>query len=152
VKHMPANDSTVVIQKADYDQNNNPVAIYRYMDEMTEWSWVGWQFNPDTQELEPVHENVIAEAGLRQIASIEYNYDFKNFFGNTLEALVPELKNYKVYNAPKKISMTGSFNFGSAEYSDFNDGGYPDKVVFYGFEGKEYSTRLEVSLSYDVKQ
>lgn len=65
---------------------------------------------------------------LQKVVGIEYNYTLPNFFGKTLEYMIPELKGINVKNAPVKFTHSGFFNFVNMEYFDFNQGGYPAKV------------------------
>lgn len=152
-KNMPASDSTVVVQQAEYDENGNPVKIWAYQETIyqgNDW-WHEEEFDPESETgWNPI---VVAEAGLRQVATIEYNYNYKNFFGNTISALVPELDNYTLKNAPVKVSATGSLNFANAEYKEFNAGGYPETMTGYGFNsGCDWSTLLQIDINYIVKE
>ena len=65
---------------------------------------------------------------LQKVVGIEYDYTLPNFFGKTLEYMIPELKGLKIKNAPVRLTHSGFFDFVNMEYFDFNQSGYPAKV------------------------
>lgn len=95
----------------------------------------------------------IREAGLYKVAMIEYNYTFKNFLGNTITALVPELEGYKIVNAIKRVTTPNSYSFANIEYKEFNEFGYPQRMQMDAAdaEGGDYGANFEVLLNYKVK-
>jgi len=116
--------ATRLIYEVTYDDQNNPTTIAVYQDEKVEWQFV--EGTDGNYTYEPV---VTKAAGLQDMVKIEYNYYMKNFWGNTWESIIPELKGIKLNNAPTKILYAGHFSYANMEYSNFNDGGYPQTVT-----------------------
>ncbi|MFO7370277.1 MAG: hypothetical protein R6X09_08420 [Bacteroidales bacterium] len=149
-------ESDTVVFKTVYDDNGNPVEIWAWSDEVTYWYDY---FDPWNNPEDPWQdgEEVLVEEGLQLMATIEYEYSYKNFFGNTLGALIPVLDKYKLYNAPSKISYAKENIYGSLTYSNFNESGYPETVVanLYGMFGIRKSTSenysIELGLEYIVR-
>ncbi len=77
----------------------------------------------------------IREDEMIKFVEIEYDYTLPNFFGESLESLIPELKGLKIKNAPVRLVHSGFFNFVNMEYSDYNQGGYPAKVKMEAYIG-----------------
>jgi len=130
-----------VIAKIDYDQEGNPIEIFKYMnEEVAEDDWI---IDPTTGL--GSSQNVVAEAGLYSVAKLEYNYTMKNFLGNTFAGLFPELYGFNFNNALKRVSISNSINAGAIEYKDFNDGGYPETMEFIGYgEEESYVGQLKI--------
>lgn len=81
------------------------------------------------------------EMELIKMVEIEYDYTLPNFFGETLENLIPELKGLTIKNAPTRLLHSGFFDFVNMEYYDFNAGGYPAKVKVDAHIGSFYGPR-----------
>ena len=124
-----------VIAKIDYDQEGNPVEVFRYFGDITYEDYFSYnyyeQIDPNTGRHYDGDE-VYMEAGLYSVAKLEYDYTMKNFFGNTLAGLFPELYDLNFNNAIKSATVSNSFISGAMEYKDFNDGGYPEVIKFIG--------------------
>lgn len=137
-----------VIAKVDYDQEGNPVEIFKYFGDVTYYDFSGFDYddiiNPETG-LRYDYDDVYLEAGLHSVGKLEYNYTMKNFFGNSIAGLFPELYDLDIKNALKGMSVSNSFMAGSIEYKDFNDGGYPKILEFIGSgEPGAYTGQLKV--------
>lgn len=144
-----ADGTTQEVQKATYDKNGNPTEIWAWQPAEREYRW---EMDPVTGERGTIV--TVRKAGLHKVATIEYDYAFKNFFGNTIMALVPELDGYKVVNAIKRATVPNSYSFGHVEYKDFNEHGYPRRMVMNasGDVGDfDNAAHLEVVLNYKVK-
>lgn len=144
------NGSTREIQKATYDKNGNPTEIWAWQSAVYDHDW---KLNPGTGEHEPT-SRLIREAGLHKIAMLEYDYSFKNFLGNTITALVPELDSYKIVNAIKRVTVPNSYSFANMEYKEFNEFGYPRRIKMdaaYLANQETFSINHEVVLHYKVK-
>ncbi|WP_276499429.1 hypothetical protein [Pontibacter litorisediminis] len=142
--------TTREVQKAVYDNNGNPTAV---------WAWQpavydhGWRLDAPTGEWVPTSK-LIREAGLHKVADIEYELAYKNFLGNTITALVPELEGYRVVNAIKRVTVPNSYTFANIEYKDFNENGYPRRMKMdasYIESDDTFSINYEVVLNYKVK-
>ncbi len=110
------------ITKIVYDEVGNPVEIWAMMGYD---AGEGYDFSSDANGkilIQPI------ENELQKVVGIEYNYTLPNFFGKTLEYMIPELKGIKIKNAPVKLTHSGFFDFVNMEYFDLNEGGYPAKV------------------------
>ncbi|MCD7936694.1 MAG: hypothetical protein LUG98_07525 [Tannerellaceae bacterium] len=59
---------------------------------------------------------------------ISYNYGYKNFMNHTLVAANPILSFFKFENAIEEINWSGHGSCLLAEYSNFNEGGYPQRI------------------------
>lgn len=116
-------EKTREIYKVTYDDQKNPVTISLYQEEDIDWEYVNGENGGYT--FKPV---VVREAGYLDLVKIEYNYNMKNFWGNTWNSLIPELKGIQMNNAPKKILYANHFSYADMEYSNFNEGGYPKSV------------------------
>lgn len=115
-------DETMDITKFVYDDAGNPVEVWAIPDYN---AGDGYTFTVDGSGkviITPI------EKELQKVVEIEYNYTLPNFFGKTLEYMIPELKGIKVINAPVRLVHSGFFDFVNMEYFDFNQGGYPAKV------------------------
>ena len=115
-------EETFDITKLVYDDVGNPVEIWTvpYYN-----AGDGYKYIVDASGKIIIEE---IEMVLQKVVGVEYNYTLPNFFGKTLEYMIPELKGIKVKNAPVKLTHSGFFNFVNMEYFDFNQGGYPAKV------------------------
>lgn len=152
-------ESDTVVAKTVYDDNGNPVEIWAWSDEVTYWYDY---FDPWNNPEDPWQEGeeVLVEEGLQLMATVEYDYSYKNFFGNTLGAIIPVLDKYKLYNAPVKISYAKENIYGSLTYSNFNESGYPETVVtnMYGYSiyrkkgGDPDNYSIELALEYIVRE
>jgi hypothetical protein len=147
-----------VVFKTLYDDNGNPVEIWAWSDEVTYWYDY---FDPWNNPEDPWQdgEETLVEEGLQLVATIEYEYSYKNFFGNTLGALIPVLDKYKLYNAPVKISYARENIYGAITYSNFNESGYPETVVanLYGMMSLRKASApsnysIELGLEYIVRE
>ncbi|ARS36943.1 hypothetical protein CA264_16750 [Pontibacter actiniarum] len=143
-----ADGTTREVQKASYDKNGNPTEIWAWQPAVRDYRW---ETNPETGERG--YMVTIREAGLYKVAMIEYNYTFKNFLGNTITALVPELEGYKIVNAIKRVTTPNSYSFANIEYKEFNEFGYPQRMQMDAAdaEGGDYGANFEVLLNYKVK-
>lgn len=144
-----ADGSTKEVQKAAYDKNGNPTEIWAWQPAVREYRW---EMNPATGERG--YMVTVREAGLFKVANVEYDYAFKNFLGNTITALVPELEGYKIVNAIKRATVPNSYSFGHIEYKDFDAHGYPRRMLMNasGDVGDfDNAAHLEVVLNYKVK-
>ncbi|MBN2349285.1 MAG: hypothetical protein JXJ22_10630 [Bacteroidales bacterium] len=117
-------EETRQVYGVTYDDQNNPVLVSAFMDEDIEWQFVEGTGGEYTYE--PV---VVRPAGLVDVLKVEYNYNMKNFWGNTWNSIIPELKGLQMNNAPKKILYADHFSYANMEYSDFNEGGYPQTLT-----------------------
>jgi hypothetical protein len=116
-------EETVEVGKIVYDDAGNPVEVWSSLIDYDNNEGVNFVVDENGKiSIEP------REYELMKIVEIEYNYTLPNFFGKTLEYLIPELQGLKINNAPVRITQSGSFNFAQMEYFDFNEGGYPAKV------------------------
>ena len=114
--------ATTDISKFVYDEVGNPVEI---------WAIAGYDAGDGYNFITDPSGKIVIETiddQLQKVVGIEYNYTLPNFFGKTLEYMIPELKGLKIKNAPVRITQSGFFNFASMEYFNFNEGGYPAKV------------------------
>lgn len=66
--------------------------------------------------------------GYAPLLKIAYNYNLKNFMNHTLLAIHPILSLIKTNNAIEELIWAGHGSCFFAEYSDYNEGGYPQKV------------------------
>jgi len=149
-----ADGSTQEVQRAAYDKNGNPTEIWAYQDAVYEY---GGGLNPETGQ-DGWRPKLIKEAGLYHIATIEYDYKFKNFLGNTVSALLPALENYRIVNAIKNVTATNSYTFANIEYKEFDEYGYPRKMTMngsgaktYGYQSVYESVYYELKLRYLIK-
>lgn len=116
-------EETTEIGEIVYDDAGNPVEIWS--------SLVDYGSNDENfivDENGKIIYNPQTNDEIMKIIEIEYDYTMPNFFGKSLEYLVPELKGLKITSAPSRILRSGSFDFADMVYSDFNEGGYPANV------------------------
>jgi hypothetical protein len=131
-----------------YDKNGNPIEIYALQDAVYSNSWDEW-FNPVTNSFE-YKSHLIKPAGFRLIATFEYDYQLKNFFGNSITAINPILDHYKVVNAIKRAWSAEEYGLnGWINYQDYNEFGYPQSMIL---NGNGESGRLEIRLTYQKKK
>ncbi|HPT21550.1 MAG TPA: hypothetical protein PLR88_06360 [Bacteroidales bacterium] len=151
------------IGRTEYDEKGNPVKIYAIGDEVSTS-----YFDPFSHPENPWQDVIVYENNtLQLVAEIEYNYDYKNFFGNSIDALFPFLKNYNVMNAPVKVSDATSLSYMWLDYSTFNDSGYPEMLTCNVYSKDSYTKKssatakkdympsninLELSISYITKK
>lgn len=62
------------------------------------------------------------------ILKIKYNYGLKNFMNHTFTAMNPLLEGFKMNNAISEMIWAGHGSYFMAEYSDYNEGGYPTRL------------------------
>lgn len=137
-------EDDITMSEIKYDDKKNPIEIYKYNSPDTDW-----KRDPETGEYKEV---VTEEGGLKSLVKIEYDYEMKNFLGNTAGLVFPELSNFNMYNAPKKITQSGTVVMGSVTYSEFNEGGYPAKVKYLGTEEGGYTYEGEINLEFLKKK
>ncbi|RAU81333.1 hypothetical protein [Pontibacter arcticus] len=142
--------STAEVQKAVYDSNGNPTAVWAWQPAVYDHSW---KLDVPTGQWVPTSK-LIRAAGLHKVADIEYETAYKNFLGNTITALVPELEGYRIVNAIKRVTVPNSYTFANIEYKDFNENGYPRRMKMdasYIESDDTFSINYEVVLNYKVK-
>ncbi|WP_461632354.1 hypothetical protein [Labilibaculum euxinus] len=138
-----AEENEKVISKIEYDQEGNPIEIFKYYSEQVDRYGI---VNPETG-IREYQDVVVAEAGLYSYAKLEYNYTMKNFFGNTFAGLFPELYGFNFNNSLKRATLSNSFISGAIEYKNFNEGGYPETMEFIGSHleyGESYAGQLKI--------
>jgi hypothetical protein len=140
--------TTTEMMKAEYDANGNPVKIYTYQSELYSYGYD--QFDPWSNPSNPWQSTVVRPAGLYLFATLEYT-NYKNFFGNTIGSTFPGLGAYNFVNAPKRVAYANSVTFGSIEYKDFNEFGYPQTIVANATSDDAGSIRIELTASYIKK-
>ncbi|MDM8160302.1 hypothetical protein QUH73_10795 [Labilibaculum sp. K2S] len=133
-----------VISKIEYDQEGNPIEIFKYYSEQVDRYGI---VNPETG-IREYQDVVVAESGLYSFAKLEYNYTMKNFFGNTITGLFPELYGFNFINALKSGTFSNSINAGAIEYKNFNDGGYPQIMEFIGSGDDDSSFIGQLKIEY----
>lgn len=148
-----AGGKTKDMMKAEYDANGNPVKIYTYQSEL--YSYGYGEFDPWENPSSPYGSSTTRPAGLYLFATLEYT-NYKNFFGHTFGSVFPGLGAYNATNAPKRVSYANSVTFGSIEYKDFNEFGYPQTIVANGVSndsdaGEAGSVRIELIANYIKK-
>jgi hypothetical protein len=147
IKKNYSNKSPEEIFKTVYDANGNPIEIYSWNGAIySDWGY----FDPFTNPNDPWTAVIVPE-GLQLIAKVEYDYAYKNFFGNSISALFPELQNYKIFNAPIKISHAQSMGYGWIDYEKFNDSGYPESIKASLYD-TEFALGLQFNISYIKKE
>lgn len=145
VKRNYSDGKTEEVYKNVYDKNGNPVEIYAWGGEIR--SYYDY-FDPIGNPTDPWvnNYNVTVPEGLQLVSKVEYDYSCKNFLGNSIGAIMPELQNYKIFNAPIKISSTQSANYLWVEYGGYNDSGYPEMLTV-----NTYNSGTTYRLQFDVK-
>lgn len=148
VKEVEGGTTTEVV-KAEYDANGNPVKIYTYQSALRADRYN--EFDPWDNPTNP-WEPVTRPAGMYLFATLEYT-NYKNFFGHTFGAVFPGLGAYNFNNAPKRVSYANSVTFGSIDYKDFNEFGYPQTIVTNAASTADGSgsVRIELSANYIKK-
>ncbi len=121
-------DESLEILNITYDHKDNPTEISKYFNDRKEYS--GSYIDPETGLYN--EKFIIRKAGLYSAAKIEYNYNMKNFMNHAIEAIYPDLAQFKFNNAFSRAVITDSFKYGFIKYDDFNDGGYPREMNFVG--------------------
>ncbi len=121
----------------EYDDNNNPIQIDVYGEEiealnsssmndfMTALGVASKYTTLDTTTGEYKVSYSYNVTSATPLLKATYNYDYKNFFGNTLGALNILPFGLTMENAPEEIMWAGHSSFLFTEYSGFNSAGYP---------------------------
>ena len=148
IEHDSEGTETVV-SKVDYDQEGNPVELFKYLGDVSYRDVFGYDqiINPETG-VEYNDDGVYLEAGLYSFAKLEYNYTMKNFFGNTIAGLFPELYGFNFNNSLKSGTFSNSINAGAIAYKNFNDGGYPQIMEFIGSGDDDSSFIGQLKIEY----
>lgn len=149
----PDNTSEKIMETV-YDKNGNPIEIYALQGAVYSKGWDQW-YNPDKNQFE-YGGRLIKPAGFGLVAKFEYDYQLKNFFGNSISAIHPLLDHYKVVNAIKRAWSADEYGMnGWITYQDYNEFGYPQSMILNGTNmagaGGE-SGRLEIRLTYLKKK
>lgn len=141
------------IQETVYDKYGNPIEIHALQGAVYSSGWDRW-YNPETNQF--MEGQLIKPAGFRLLAKFEYDYQLKNFFGNTISAINPLLDHYKVVNAVKRAWSADEYGMnGWITYQDYNEFGYPQTAIVDGTlntDGNTESGRLEIRLTYQKKK
>lgn len=150
VKRFYPNGTSEKVQETVYDKNGNPTEIYSLQDAVYVELWDGW-YNPETNTIE--YDRLIKPAGFRLLAKFEYDYQLKNFFGNTVSAINPLLANYNIVNAIKRAWTADEYGLnGWIEYSDYDEFGYPKIMDVKGVNAEGECGLLEFRLTYQKKK
>jgi hypothetical protein len=140
--------NTKEVVKTLYDEKGNPIEIYSYLGAVYTDSYS--MFDPWSNPGNPwAGGSLIRDAGLYLFAKIEYD-KYKNFFGNTIGSIFPGLSGYNFVNAPKRIAFANG-GFGSIEYKDFNELGYPRVMAANAIGGNDEgaaSVHVELLMNY----
>jgi hypothetical protein len=132
------------LTKLKYDDKKNPIEVYTYNSPEHEE-----KYDPATGEQRNV---MLKEGKLESFVKIEYDYTMKNFLKHSIGLIFPELTNFNMYNAPKRITQTGTVVAGSITYHDFNDGGYPQLIKYIGNNNEGDAYKGEVNLEFVQKK
>ncbi|WP_044203265.1 hypothetical protein [Flammeovirga sp. OC4] len=133
--------------KVLYDSDLNPIEIWSYHDAVFEY---GSFFNDETGRVEYDY-HMVKEAGFRPSLRMEYYDNMKNFFGHSINAMLPELEQLELTKAPKRVFSMEDNSSIRFEYKDFNKGGYPESVQLLMSDGGEY-LMYEGIMDYTVKR
>ncbi len=71
------------------------------------------------------------ESGATSVIKLSYNYDYKNFFGNTLEAINLLPMGLTMNNAIEEIKWAGHASYLFTDYSGFSGQGYPESAKMF---------------------
>ncbi|NME72969.1 hypothetical protein [Flammeovirga aprica] len=136
------------ILRVVYDANLNPVEIWAYQEASFEYSG---SYDEITGEISYGY-NMVREAGFRKVIMMEYYDDMKNFFGPTINAIIPELDNLELTRAPKRAFILDDNSSIKFEYKEFNKGGYPEAVQLMLSEEGDGYVLYEALMDYKVKK
>ncbi|WP_053404488.1 hypothetical protein [Persicobacter sp. CCB-QB2] len=130
----------------DDEEERNPVDIWFWEPAKYDYDFV-FDFETGDYVWDKI---IIEEAGLKHQVTVEYNYEMKNFFGNSIEALAPELRDFKINRAVRRISDPNGLNSSTMDYQHFNIGGYPETVTLRLNEAGEFIL-FEAAIDYHKK-
>lgn len=127
-------ESITGVAKFIYDESKNPVEIQVNVDKLQGKGYDGLLCNLGLAyrylELDPVLglvEKIKFASGNQTVLKINYNYGLKNFMNHTFTAMHPILSTFNMNNAISELIWAGHGSCFMAEYSDYNEGGYPTR-------------------------
>lgn len=148
ISRFGSDGKSAKVQETVYDKNGNPIEIYALQNAV--YSWDSW-YNPETNRFE--NGRIIKPRGFRLLAKFEYNYQLKNFFGNSISAINPLLDHYKIVNAIKRAWSAEEYSLnGWIDYTDYDEFGYPKTMILNGTNGNGESGRFDIRLTYQKKK
>lgn len=159
------------VAKVIYDNKNNPIEFQVNSSKLKGLGYektlcaIGLIYEYDYYDEEKgcVVRGYKYSEGYAPLLKIAYNYNLKNFMNHTLLAVHPILSLIQTNNAIEELIWAGHGSCFFAEYSDYNEGGYPQKVkgiLHYApfvnddniFEGQtEYPANGSVATMYRLK-
>ena len=92
---------------------------------------LAYRTNVYDEELGMVVEKYVYPEDYTPLLKLKYDYTMKNFMNHTVTAANPLLTAFNSENAIQELIWVGHGSCFFAEYMDFNDGGYPQKVKGY---------------------
>ena len=149
-------DAKEKISEIKYDETGNPIEILG--NKIATSSGNGYyyyynrpiSYNPSTGETRPVNLTTDKEE-FSSLIKLKYS-KAPNFFGENISLLFPELKGFKIHNAPTRVEVSDTYIYGDLKYSDYNDALYPQTLVGYGIGNGGSSMRIELNFEYEEKK
>jgi len=127
------------IVKVLYDSKNNPTEFQvnskdlagKGLGELLTNLGLAYRTDVYDENLGVVVEKYIYPEDYVPLLKMKYDYTMKNFMNHTITAGNPLLSVFNQENAIQEIVWAGHGNCFFAEYTDYNEGGYPQKVKGY---------------------
>lgn len=131
----PGEDATEVA-KFTYDSRKNPIELSvnsytladKGYDDLFCALGLAYRYQTYDEEIGTVVEKVKYTNGYAPLLKISYNYGLKNFMNHTFTSMNPLLEGFSMKNAISEMAWAGHGSCFMAEYSDYNEGGYPTRL------------------------
>ncbi len=127
------------IVKVLYDAENNPREFQvnskdlagKDMGELLANLGLAYRTDVYDEELGMVVEKYVYPNDYTPLLKVKYDYTMKNFMNHTVTAINPLYTVFNSENAIQELIWAGHGSCFFAEYMDYNEGGYPQKVKGY---------------------
>lgn len=124
------------VAKFTYDSRKNPIELsvnsYKLADKGYDNLFCGlglaYRYQTYDENVGAIVEKVKYTNGYTPLLKISYNYGLKNFMNHTFTSMNPLLEGFSMKNAISEMAWAGHGSCFMAEYSDYNEGGYPTRL------------------------
>lgn len=123
------------VAKFTYDSRKNPIELsvnsYTLADKGYDNLFcalgLAYRYQTYDEKIGAIVEKVKYTNGHTPLLKISYNYGLKNFMNHTFTSMNPLLEGFSMKNAISEMAWAGHGSCFMAEYSDYNEGGYPTR-------------------------
>lgn len=129
-------EGAMEVAKFTYDSRKNPIELsvnsYKLADKGYDDLFcalgLAYRYQTYDENVGAIVEKVKYTNEHTPLLKISYNYGLKNFMNHTFTSMNPLLEGFSMKNAISEMAWAGHGSCFMAEYSDYNEGGYPTRL------------------------